>query len=360
MGRPCTSRPRWPTRSAPSPSPRRVSSASRAACPTRAPRAARTSRARRWTNPGGLAVSPDGRSVYATAATSGSLVHLRRTPAPGRRRTGGGPRAGGGPGRRAGRGPLRREAGDHRRHPGQRSPTGHQAGRRHRGPGRAHRLSGLGGNDVICGGAGADRLLGGAGRDRLLGGAGKDLLSGAAGRGLLSGGAGADRLLGGAGNDRLLGGGGRDAPLGGAGRNVCGAVTDARASARPGSEEPGRLVGGRHRVGPKCPGSHGAPPSGLDPGPSPAGRPHPALGQPGQTAAAVAAVPGPCRPDALQPLAAKTGTTEPKLPGISAVLELLGTPWNDPWHFGWRGSAVRIRASRSGFSERRPSLGLER
>jgi DNA-binding beta-propeller fold protein YncE len=54
------------------------------------------------------------------------------------------------------------------------------------------KISGLRGNDVLCGGSGKDRINGGAGNDRLLGQGG------------------ADSLLGGPGKDRLKGGPGKD------------------------------------------------------------------------------------------------------------------------------------------------------
>lgn len=66
------------------------------------------------------------------------------------------------------------------------------------------------GHDALLGGAGRDRLYGGPGRDRLRGGAGRDRLRGGAGRDRLRGGPGRDRLRGGAGRDRLRGGGGHD------------------------------------------------------------------------------------------------------------------------------------------------------
>ena len=75
------------------------------------------------------------------------------------------------------------------------------------------------GDDVLYGGTGRDRLYGGAGRDRLYGGAGQDRLNGGEGRDRLESGAGNDRLDGGAGNDRIYGGGGRDRISGGAGRD---------------------------------------------------------------------------------------------------------------------------------------------
>jgi DNA-binding beta-propeller fold protein YncE len=67
------------------------------------------------------------------------------------------------------------------------------------------------GHDLLLGGRGRDRLYGGAGRDRLYGGRGRDLLRGGAGRDWLRGGAGRDRLhVRGGGRDKVHCGGGRD------------------------------------------------------------------------------------------------------------------------------------------------------
>ena len=114
-------------------------------------------------------------------------------------------------------------------------------------PGRADRLYGSAGNDLIRGYAGEDRLDGKGGDDVLEGGDGVDIVSGGVGRdtlfavdaidlvalpgyaayggsdgtGLrgdwLTGGQDDDQVVGGAGNDVLFGGGGRDVLLGGAG-----------------------------------------------------------------------------------------------------------------------------------------------
>jgi 6-phosphogluconolactonase (cycloisomerase 2 family) len=67
-----------------------------------------------------------------------------------------------------------------------------------------------GGKDVACGGSGRDRLRGGAGADLLLGEGGGDLLIGGKGRDRLLGGKGRDRLRGGPARDKLRGGPGRD------------------------------------------------------------------------------------------------------------------------------------------------------
>jgi YVTN family beta-propeller protein len=66
------------------------------------------------------------------------------------------------------------------------------------------------GNDLLIGGPGKDRLYGGPGKDRLHGGSGKDRLHGGSGKDRLYGGPGKDRLYGGPGKDRLYGGPGDD------------------------------------------------------------------------------------------------------------------------------------------------------
>jgi Ca2+-binding RTX toxin-like protein len=71
-------------------------------------------------------------------------------------------------------------------------------------------LDGGGGNDILDGGSGNDRLIGGAGVDGLLGLGGEDRLNGGAGNDRLGGGAGADLVSGFAGNDRLGGGSSKD------------------------------------------------------------------------------------------------------------------------------------------------------
>jgi Ca2+-binding RTX toxin-like protein len=76
------------------------------------------------------------------------------------------------------------------------------------------RILGRGGNDLICGGRDPDRLVGGAGKDTLAGQAGRDKLRGGPGRDTLIGGAGLDRLVGGPKRDRCRGGPGLDLQLG--------------------------------------------------------------------------------------------------------------------------------------------------
>jgi YVTN family beta-propeller protein len=119
------------------------------------------------------------------------------------------------------------------------------------GLGASDKISGLGGDDKLCGDrcgarasassgglraggpgrAGHDLLLGGAGRDRLYGGAGRDRLRGGRGRDWLRGGRGRDRLRGGPGRDRLhVRGGGRDRVHCGDGRDTV--IADKRDRAR--------------------------------------------------------------------------------------------------------------------------------
>jgi 6-phosphogluconolactonase (cycloisomerase 2 family) len=81
----------------------------------------------------------------------------------------------------------------------------------------ADRALGLAGSDLVCGASARDRLKGGRGSDRLLGQAGSDTLRGGSGADRLRGGRGRDRLLGGTGGDRLRGEGGPDRLLGGTG-----------------------------------------------------------------------------------------------------------------------------------------------
>jgi DNA-binding beta-propeller fold protein YncE len=93
------------------------------------------------------------------------------------------------------------------------------------GRARAARSGGVGArrarHDVLLGGAGRDRLFGGPGRDRLRGGPGRDRLRGGRGRDRLRGGRGRDRLRGGPGRDVLhVRGGGRDRVHCGDGRDT--------------------------------------------------------------------------------------------------------------------------------------------
>jgi Ca2+-binding RTX toxin-like protein len=74
------------------------------------------------------------------------------------------------------------------------------------GLGGADRIAGRGGHDLICGGGGDDRLDGGTGNDVVIGGLGDDLARGGSGNDVLRGDTGADRLIGGAGDDELRGG----------------------------------------------------------------------------------------------------------------------------------------------------------
>ena len=132
----------------------------------------------------GLAVSPDGRSVYATG--DDAVLRFTRSlgddPAPG---SGGGPVT-----------PARATC------HGKRATIVGTAGRdRIRGTRRADVIVALGGNDTVLARGGNDLVCGGAGNDRLNGGAGRDRLLGERGRDVLTGGRGRDRLLGGPGRD---------------------------------------------------------------------------------------------------------------------------------------------------------------
>jgi len=82
-----------------------------------------------------------------------------------------------------------------------------------------NRICGLGGKDVINGLGGNDVLFGDRCGERAGAGA-RDVLRGGAGHDRLVGGAGRDRLVGGAGRDRLHGGPGRDRIVAGDGRDV--------------------------------------------------------------------------------------------------------------------------------------------
>jgi hypothetical protein len=96
------------------------------------------------------------------------------------------------------------------------------------------RLTGTGGDDVICGlrgedridgRGGADALFGDVGEDRLAGGAGDDTAYGGEGEDRLDGGDGEDVLSAGPGDDVVAGGAGADHAEGGEGRDTC--VSDA-------------------------------------------------------------------------------------------------------------------------------------
>ena len=132
--------------------------------------------------PVGVAVSPDGRSVYVASANPGAVVVLDVL------------------------GPTKAEQCYGRAA----TQTGTAGNDRLVGTAQMDVIAGLGGNDTIKGLGGADRVCGGGGRDRLSGGGGKDRLRGEGGNDRLSGGGGADRLNGGSGKDTCVGGGGKD------------------------------------------------------------------------------------------------------------------------------------------------------
>jgi hypothetical protein len=172
----------------------------------------------------GVAVSPDGSSVYIVGRSPAYLARFSRgaTGGPSGPGTTGGGAGGGKPGGGGASGsPLKCDG---------RKPTivgtahnDHLKGTKHAdvivGLGGNDTVEGLAGNDYICGGVGKDKLLGGAGNDHLEGEAGNDKLVGGAGSDELTGGAGNDRIEGGAGPDKLLGGAGTDALFGGAGND---------------------------------------------------------------------------------------------------------------------------------------------
>jgi Ca2+-binding RTX toxin-like protein len=81
------------------------------------------------------------------------------------------------------------------------------------------RVSGGGGNDLICAGSGNDRVSGGAGDDRESGGSGNDSLKGDSGNDSIKGDAGKDLISGGPGKDGLTGGSQKDRCTGGAARD---------------------------------------------------------------------------------------------------------------------------------------------
>jgi len=86
---------------------------------------------------------------------------------------------------------------------------------------RGSSVSGLAGNDVICGSSGNDTLSGGAGNDKILGQNGNDSLNGGVGNDRLVGGTGNDALNGAAGVNTLQGGRGIDTLNAASGTNYC-------------------------------------------------------------------------------------------------------------------------------------------
>jgi Ca2+-binding RTX toxin-like protein len=123
----------------------------------------------------GVAVSPDDRSVYAAAFAHSVTGFARALPS----------------------GPAARCAGK------EATIVGTGARDRLRGTpgadviaglGGRDRISGLRGNDVLCGGPGKDKLKGGPGKDKLLGQRGADFLLGGPGKDMLKGGPGKDKV----------------------------------------------------------------------------------------------------------------------------------------------------------------------
>ncbi len=134
-----------------------------------------------------VAVSPDGRSVYAASRSDHGVVSFRRGLG---RCHGVAVTIAGTPGADRIVGTNRRDVID--------ALSGRDT------------AFGRGGNDMLCGNGWADRLFGGPGSDFLRGGAGPDRLFGNAGSDRLFGNSGADRLFGGRGRDRCRPGPGRD------------------------------------------------------------------------------------------------------------------------------------------------------
>jgi DNA-binding beta-propeller fold protein YncE len=128
----------------------------------------------------GVAVTPDGTSVYAAAAADSVTGFARAQPS--------GPP---GQGNQAGA----RCAGKAATIVGTADPDklkGTPKADVIAGLGGKDRISGLRGNDLICGGPGKDRLKGGPGNDKLLGQGGADTLIGGPGKDKLKGGPGKD------------------------------------------------------------------------------------------------------------------------------------------------------------------------
>jgi DNA-binding beta-propeller fold protein YncE len=166
-----------------------------------------------------VAVSPNNGSVYVGAGRA--VAHFFRAlgdePPLGSVRTPGG-QPGDGPGGEIGTPGVQRCFGKRA------TIVGTQRGDRLKGTRRADvivslggndRISGGGGNDLICAGSGNDKVSGGAGNDRESGGSGNDSLKGDAGKDSLKGDSGKDLLSGGPGKDGLTGGSQKDRCTGG-------------------------------------------------------------------------------------------------------------------------------------------------
>ena len=163
-----------------------------------------------------VAVSPDGASVYVGDFDGLAVLHFRRT----------GPA---GPGQPGSAGSTAAPLCEGKR------PTimGSSGADRLVGTAAADVIFAGAGNDVVSGGGGNDIVCGGDGNDRLLGGRGNDVLRGGNGADGLAGGLGADRLFGERGNDRLAGNDGADVLAGGLGADLL-----------DGGRGPDRLLGG--------------------------------------------------------------------------------------------------------------------
>jgi DNA-binding beta-propeller fold protein YncE len=164
----------------------------------------------------GLAVSPNGGSVYVGA--DATVAHFFRSvdasAPPGSVKTPGGA-PGSGPGGTIGTPGVQRCFGKRA------TIVGTQRSDRLKGTRRADVIVSLGGNDRISGGAGNDLICAGAGNDKVSGGAGNDRESGGPGNDSLKGDAGKDSLKGDAGKDLLSGGPGKDGLTGGSQKDRC-------------------------------------------------------------------------------------------------------------------------------------------
>jgi DNA-binding beta-propeller fold protein YncE len=166
----------------------------------------------------GVAADPDGSGVYVIGRSPGFVSFFSRVRGEG---TGPGetnaPGNGGGPGsgNHGGSGSTSHVMCDGKRA----TIVGTKHGDHIKGTKHADVIAGLGGNDVIEGGGGNDTICGGEGSDTLLGGKGNDRLDGGKGKDTLKGGEGKDTLLGGPGNDKLRGGPSHDTLKGGPGTN---------------------------------------------------------------------------------------------------------------------------------------------
>jgi Ca2+-binding RTX toxin-like protein len=154
------------------------------------------------TGANGVAVSPDGDSVYVTSFGSNTVSHFFRA-RPGAAAGGAGGGGGGGGG---GAGTAFSCGGKPATligTPGNDDLAGTTGPDVIVGLEGNDIVRGLGGPDVICGGPGRDNIYGGGGKDRLIGNRGRDRLFGGPRADNLNGGPGFDRCRGGPGGDRF-------------------------------------------------------------------------------------------------------------------------------------------------------------